>query len=193
MRSLGNSSARFHASTFERAMVFASASGRARNLSAHTGANAATTASSDRSFAILLAVLPSVQPPQPKPTAIVATAPMAAPCSRRFSDSPCSIEGTCTVISFARHGSERGYGYPDGFAVELELKTERLGMAYRLVSAYALVRPESEQNSSHRRACIAAQDGKMSFAEITSAFPGGRKCDVHANDVRGLLENKVCI
>ena len=142
MSSLGNSSARFHASTFERAMVFASASGRARNLSAHTGANAATTASSDRSFAILLAVLPSVQPPQPKPTAIVATAPMAAPCSRRFSDSPCSIEGTCTVISFARHGSERGYGYPDGFAVELELKTERLGMAYRLVSAYALVRPE---------------------------------------------------
>ena len=62
MNSLENSSVRFHASTFERAMVFASASGRARNLSAHTGANAATTASSDRSFAILLAVLPSDQP-----------------------------------------------------------------------------------------------------------------------------------
>jgi hypothetical protein len=33
-------------------------------------------------------VLPSDQPPQLKPTKIVATAPTAAPCSRRFSDSP---------------------------------------------------------------------------------------------------------
>jgi hypothetical protein len=29
------------------------------------------------------------------------------------------------------------------------LKTERLGMAYRLLLAYAFVRPESEQNSSY--------------------------------------------
>src|SRR5947208_14714685 len=62
--SLGNSSRRVHDSTFESAACFASASGSARNLSAHTGASAATTASSERSFAILLAVLPSDQPPQ---------------------------------------------------------------------------------------------------------------------------------
>src|SRR6202035_5174268 len=86
--SLGNSSPRFHDSAFESATFFASASGWARNLSAHTGASAATTASSDRSFAILSAVLPSDQPPQLKPTTIVATAPTAAPCNRRFSDSP---------------------------------------------------------------------------------------------------------
>src|SRR5579863_2732165 len=35
--SLGNWSARFHESTFQSAMVFAAASGCARNLSAHTG------------------------------------------------------------------------------------------------------------------------------------------------------------
>src|ERR1700730_4305514 len=62
--SLGNSFRRFHDSTFESATCFASASGIARNLSAHTGASAATTASSERSFAILSAVLPSDQPPQ---------------------------------------------------------------------------------------------------------------------------------
>src|ERR1700729_3467881 len=61
--SFGNASARFHESAFESATVFAAASGRARNLSAHTGASAATTARSDRSFAILSAVLPSDQPP----------------------------------------------------------------------------------------------------------------------------------
>jgi hypothetical protein len=32
---------------------------------------------------------------------------------------------------------------------QIELKTERVAMAYRLLSAYAFVRPESEQNSSH--------------------------------------------
>src|SRR6266478_5769485 len=62
--SLGNSSRRFHESTLESATCFASASGSARNLSAHTGASAAMTASSERSFAILSAVLPSDQPPQ---------------------------------------------------------------------------------------------------------------------------------
>src|SRR5246127_1153526 len=113
--SLGNSSRRFHDSTFESATFFASASGSARNLSAHTGASAATTASSDRAFAIASTVLESDQPPQEKPTTIVATAPAAAPCSRRFRDSPCSIEGTCMVFPFARHVSERGHGHPDGF------------------------------------------------------------------------------
>jgi hypothetical protein len=33
---------------------------------------------------------------------------------------------------------------------EVELKTERFAMAYRLVFAYALVRPASEQNCSLR-------------------------------------------
>src|SRR5204863_2984705 len=61
--SLGNSSRRFHESIFESAAFFASASGSALNLSAHTGASAAMTASSERSFAILSAVLPSDQPP----------------------------------------------------------------------------------------------------------------------------------
>src|SRR5207244_1648378 len=62
--SLGNSSRRFHDSAFESATCFAAASGSARNLSAHTGASTAMTASSERSFAILSAVLPSDQPPQ---------------------------------------------------------------------------------------------------------------------------------
>src|ERR1700736_4710197 len=62
--SLGNLSRRFHESTFESATFLASASGNARNLSAHTGASAETTARSERSFAILSAVLPSHHPPQ---------------------------------------------------------------------------------------------------------------------------------
>src|SRR6202048_1551000 len=101
-------------------MVFASASGRARNLSAQTGASAATTDRPDCSFAILSAVLPRDQPPQLKPTKIAATAPKAAPCSRRFSDSPCKIEGTCMVFPFARQVSERGHGHPYGFPVQHE-------------------------------------------------------------------------
>src|SRR6202022_479273 len=62
--SFGNSSRRFHESTFESATALASPSGSARNLSAHTGASAETTARSDRSLAILSAVLPSDHPPQ---------------------------------------------------------------------------------------------------------------------------------
>src|ERR1700704_3019440 len=46
---------------------------------------------------------------------MVATAPAAEPCIRRFSDSPCRIEGTCMVFPFVRHVSERGHGHPDGF------------------------------------------------------------------------------
>jgi len=36
----------------------------------------------------VFAVLPSIHPPQPKPTARVATAPTVAPCRSRFRDSP---------------------------------------------------------------------------------------------------------
>jgi len=42
----------------------------------------------DHTLAVLSAVLPSDQPPQLKPTIIVATGPAAAPCSRHFSGSP---------------------------------------------------------------------------------------------------------
>ena len=38
---------------------------------------------------------------------------------------------------------------PGWVPVQIELKTERLGMTYRLLFAYAFVRPESEQNSSY--------------------------------------------
>src|SRR5439155_6831449 len=76
-------------------------------LSAHTGASAAMTASSDRSFAILSAVLPSDQPPQLKPTNMVARAPAAAPCIRRFSDTPWRIEGTCMALPFDKRDARR--------------------------------------------------------------------------------------
>ena len=61
------------------------------------------------------------------------------------------------VYPFARHVSERGHGHPDGFPVQLELKTERFGMAFRSSLACAFVRPESEQNSSHPPACTSAK------------------------------------
>src|ERR1700730_6279876 len=114
-RSLGNSSRRFHESAFESATVLATASGSARNLSAHTGASAETTARSERSFAILSAGLPGDQAPQQKATFIIAKARAAQPCSRRVSDSPCRIDGNCMVFPFARHVSKRGHGHPDGF------------------------------------------------------------------------------
>jgi hypothetical protein len=36
-----------------------------------------------------------------------------------------------------------------GSAQQIELKTERVAIAYRLLFAYAFIRLESEQNSSH--------------------------------------------
>jgi hypothetical protein len=54
------------------------------------------------------------------------------------------------AFPFARHVSERGHGHLDKVPVQrVELKTERVAMAYRLLFAYAFVRPKSEQNSSH--------------------------------------------
>src|SRR5258707_15597616 len=41
-------------------------------------------------------VLLSVHPLQLKPTIIVTAAPAAAPCKRRFRESPCRIDGTMT-------------------------------------------------------------------------------------------------
>src|SRR5260370_8179582 len=60
--SLGNSSRRFHESIFESAAFFASASGSALNLSAHTGATPPITAPSHPSFTILSPVLPTDHP-----------------------------------------------------------------------------------------------------------------------------------
>jgi hypothetical protein len=65
------------------------------NLSTQMGARAATTALLALFCAISLAVPPSVHPPQLKPMTMVVTAPTAAPCSKRLSDWPCRIEGTC--------------------------------------------------------------------------------------------------
>ena len=54
------------------------------------------------------------------------------------------------VFPFARHVAERGHGHPKRFRFQnVELKTERIAIAYRLLFAYAFVCPESEQNSSH--------------------------------------------
>jgi len=55
------------------------------------------------------------------------------------------------VYPFVRHVSERRYEHP-WVPVQLELKTERFGMAYRLLFGYAFVRRESDQNSSRPNA-----------------------------------------
>src|SRR6202040_3678682 len=47
------------------------------------------------------------QPPQLKPITIVATAPAAAPCIRRFSDTPWRIEGTCMALPFDKRDARR--------------------------------------------------------------------------------------
>jgi hypothetical protein len=46
---------------------------------------------------------------------------------------------------------------PGWVPVQRELKTERFGITFRCLLACAFVRPESEQNSSHPRACTAAK------------------------------------
>src|SRR5260221_7717275 len=98
-------------------------------------------------------------------------APATAPCSRRFSDSPCSIEGTCMVFPFARHFSERNHEHPDGFRFsKLIMKTERFACY-----GYAFLRPGSEQNSSHlqldcdRRICLPSRT--QPTQTVTDALP----------------------
>src|SRR5208282_2331861 len=58
------------------------------NLSTQIGAIAAPTALLGVLSANVFAELPSIHTHQPKPMARVATAPTAAPCRSRFSDSP---------------------------------------------------------------------------------------------------------
>jgi len=83
------------------------------------------------------------------------------------------------VFPFARHVSERGHGHPDGFRFKVKLKTERVAIAFRFVLAYAFVRPESEQNSSHLQ--IDCDRGRnffpttpMDFAAWIEVYLGGR-------------------
>src|SRR6266511_671400 len=68
---------------------------------------------------------------------MVATAPAAAPCSRRFS----SFRPTCFGARPRTPGQVP--------VQQIELKTERVAIAYRLLFAYAFIRSESERNSSH--------------------------------------------
>ena len=83
------------------------------------------------------------------------------------------------VFPFARHVSERGHGHPDGFRFKVKLKTERVAIAFRFVLAYAFVRPQSEQNSSHLQ--IDCDRGRnffpttpMDFASWIEVYLGGR-------------------
>ena len=59
-------------------------------------------------------------------------------------------ERICT-IRMPMAPPKRGRGHPNGFPAQLELKTERIGMAFRLFWLYAFVRPESEQCCSQSR------------------------------------------
>src|SRR6516225_3554771 len=106
---------RFQESVFLSNARFAATSAECWNLSAQMGANTRTILACSASLTCFSAVLPSVHPPQLNPIIIVATAPTAAPCSRRVSDSPRRIEGSCMVVPFARHVPEQSTGYPDGF------------------------------------------------------------------------------
>jgi hypothetical protein len=90
---------------------FPVAFGAWRNLSTQIGARAATTAELARSLATMSTVLPSVHPPQLKPTIIVMTAPAAAPCKSRARDFFCRICGGSMAfrvsLSWTRAASRR--------------------------------------------------------------------------------------
>ena len=66
--------------------MFAAASALRWNWSTQIGATAATTALLAVLSARVFAELPSIHPPQPKPTASVATTPTAVPCRSLFSE-----------------------------------------------------------------------------------------------------------
>src|SRR5580700_3281139 len=74
---------------------FAVASALRWNLSTQTGESADTRAVLTLFCTCSLAVPPVTQPPHEKPTIMVATAPAAAPCRRRVSESPWRIDGSC--------------------------------------------------------------------------------------------------
>src|SRR5436190_11047165 len=76
------------------------------------GARTATTAPFEASSARFAAVLSIDQPPQLKPMIMVATAPTAAPWTRRLNEWSCKIEGngmSCPSIKRLKSS-----GHPDG-------------------------------------------------------------------------------
>jgi hypothetical protein len=77
-----------HASVFFSAVRLSAASALRWNWSTQIGAIAATAALLAVLSARVLAVLPSMNPPQLNPMPSVANAPRAAPCRSYFSDSP---------------------------------------------------------------------------------------------------------
>src|SRR6185312_9652283 len=105
-----------HESTALSATSVALESAACWNLSTQIGVSAVTTAASALASAMRVALLPSIQPPQPKPTIKVMTQPAAAPCIRRLRDSPCRMRGNCMSSPFARRVfGARTNGHPDGF------------------------------------------------------------------------------
>ena len=50
------------------------------------------------------------------------------------------------------------------------MKTERVGIAYRLLFAYPFVRPESEQNSSHLQIDCAGSLAIVTLCSVTASF-----------------------
>jgi hypothetical protein len=90
---------------FFNSVRFADAFAAWRNWSTQIGARAASTAVSARSFATFSTELPSVHPPQLKPTIIAITAPAAAPCKRRLSESPFRIEGSSMTFTLRIRGA----------------------------------------------------------------------------------------
>ena len=146
---MGNLSRRFHDLIFESAACFASASGSARNLSAHTGASAAMTASSERSLAILSAV-------RQRPAT-----PVKANKHRCDGTGGCALQQTLPRFFLQNCRYSHGISFrPTCFGARtrtpgwvpvqhVEMKTERFAMAYRLILGLRLCPPEFEQNCSH--------------------------------------------
>ena len=87
------------------------------------------------------------------------------------------------VFPFARHGSERGYGHPDGFPVELELKTERLGSG---IDQYPLT-PSSVRNLSK----TAYPDAPASLPE-KGKFPSPRSLPHFGEAGSEMFWRKMC-
>jgi hypothetical protein len=83
------------------------------------------------------------------------------------------------VVPFARHVSEQSTGYPDGVPVlQVELKTERFVMAFRLLLGCTFIRAESEQNSSHplrapfvQHALAWFSDAQLNVAQLIGLRP----------------------
>src|SRR3990170_512882 len=110
------------------------------------------------------AVLPSFQPPQLKPITTVATAPTAAPCRSRVSDSPLRIAGISMRYPFVRIIPDRWLRTPIWVpADKLDWRAGRFELAFRSSSLCALPRQESMQD--HIGVPSAPQNGHGSGEE----------------------------